>query len=296
MKYIVFILVLICAIKSYSQSKQLSEDNQKHWDKAITFIEDATNENDYQMAINEFEQILMTDDSCSDVYYNLGVLHSKLILKRGKKEAQKSKQYFEQYWEMVPSDSITINKEYSKIEARLKKHTQDVANGIIIDPYLQLKDFEGIWRIDYPVILDSTGAVEPGYTSGALIGDWRKLPNYALDNLKKDMIIFYNENIGSLPNLRFKIARNIDNEFRIYSDFGLEKDLKAEKNNSTGFYSAGFWLHPFETNDLSLLYPVYSMQIRFYYKDVNQMYCSFIIWRNNGESANHLEFKLVKCN
>lgn len=299
MRKICILILILCSISVHSQDCKLSTEGQKHWLKASMFIEDATNDNDYQLAITELEKILVTDVNCPDVYYNLGVLHSKLILKKGRKKAEKSKQYLKEYLRIVPSDSETVEKEYLKIEARLEKYNQDIANGIIIDPYHQLKDFEGLWQVDYPVILDSTGAVKAGYTSGLLTGDWRTYPEKALNNIKIDMINFYNEYIGELANLRFKIVREAENEFRIYSNFGLdERSLTAEKMDN-GFYTARVEIHPTEEYDVAggnihFSHLINFLQIFLYYKDVNQMYCSFNIFGIHN-SADHVELKLKKC-
>lgn len=141
MKYNLTILLLVLSISSFSQNCKLSTENQRYWDKAAVFVGEATSERDYQLAINEFDKILKTDKTCPDVYYNLGVLHSKLILKNGMNEVDKAKQNFDQYLILVPADRSLIKSEYSKIEARIEKYQND-RKRVLLEPFV------GNWRHD----------------------------------------------------------------------------------------------------------------------------------------------------
>ena len=201
MKHVITILAFLCTVSVIAQNKQFSTENQKHWDKFVTFVEDATNDNDYQLAINELEQILLTDTSCPDVYYNLGALHSKLILKGGQKDADKAKEHFKQYQLMVPSDSEKINSEYSKIEARLEKYKNDKKSSL-------LEAFVGKWKRD---IYLNDGSF-----------------------FKSDkMEIFFNDNGLNILSPNFKSADNIkfENEKICFSSYNYMtiQDLIHEK-------------------------------------------------------------------
>ncbi|WP_455584430.1 hypothetical protein [Bacteroides sp.] len=260
MRTIFLFVFVVWATSLYSQGCDLSENGKKHWLRASIFIEDATSENDYKQAIKELEAIFETDD-CADVYYNLGVLYSKLISTQGTKSAEKSKGYFETYLEYKPNEKEQIAEEYIKIDARLEKYYSDIANGIIEDPYKSLKVLEGKWTIAEINAVSGTYWNEAG----------RKCE---IDNFIKCYRHFIG---GNIYFLQFHIEHDADNRFHfsipqldIYDTIEMEK---IESDNSSYRYSEWYSKH---VNYLR------SIGIYLFLKD-NNLKCNFIIDYDNRD-------------
>lgn len=94
MKYVFLILFVSMYNFVFSQNCNLSVSEEKHWLKAVTFVEEATSNEDYLLAAKEFEQILISNASCPDVYYNLGLVYSKIVSSKGEFAINKAKEYF----------------------------------------------------------------------------------------------------------------------------------------------------------------------------------------------------------
>lgn len=139
MKYVFLILFVSMYNFVFSQNCNLSVSEEKHWLKAVTFVEEATSNEDYLLAAKEFEQILISNASCPDVYYNLGLVYSKIVSSKGEFAINKAKEYFNYYLKFKPEESAAIEKELIIMEARLEKYNNDTKNNM-------LKDFEGTWE------------------------------------------------------------------------------------------------------------------------------------------------------
>lgn len=139
MKHFLIALFACICDWAFSQNCNLSVSEEKHWLRAVTFVEDATSTDDYLLAAQEFEKILTSNASCPDVYYNLGLVYGKLISSKGEFAINKAKEYFNYYLKLKPEDSSAIKKEFIIMDARLEKYSNDTKINM-------LKDFEGIWE------------------------------------------------------------------------------------------------------------------------------------------------------
>lgn len=142
MKHFLIALFACACNWAFSQNCNLSVSEKKHWTKAVTFVENATSNEDYLLAVREFEQILVSNTSCPDVYYNLGLICTKLIPLKGEEFANKAKDYFGLYTELKSEETDTIEEELIAIEALLEKYYNDLKASI-------LKNIEGIWEKRY---------------------------------------------------------------------------------------------------------------------------------------------------
>ena len=260
-----FFVFIIWATFVRSQGCDLSEDGKMHWLRASIFIEDATSENDYMEAIKELEAIFETDD-CIDLYYNLGVLYSKLISTQGKKAANKSKEYFETYLEYKPSEKEQIAEEYIKIDARLEKYYSDIANGVIEDPYKPLKELDGVWK------LNEIDAVSGTYFNEAGICD--------ISNIASRNIYF----------LQFHIKHDVDNIFHLsIPQLDIYDTIEMEKiNNSPQRYKYDGW-YPKHVNYLRNIHV-------WLFLEYNNLRCNFLINFDNRDPEYPSNSNCCQCN
>ena len=63
MKHFLIALFACACNWAFSQNCNLSVSEKKHWTKAVTFVENATSNEDYLLAVREFEQILVSNTS-----------------------------------------------------------------------------------------------------------------------------------------------------------------------------------------------------------------------------------------
>ncbi|WP_299364263.1 hypothetical protein ACPYIV_16575 [Parabacteroides sp. ASD2025] len=169
MKHFLIALFACACNWAFSQNCNLSVSEKKHWTKAVTFVENATSNEDYLLAVREFEQILVSNTSCPDVYYNLGLICTKLIPLKGEEFANKAKDYFGLYTELKSEETDTIEEELTAIEALLEKYHNDLKIN-------SLKHIEGVWEKKF-----SYNGKDMGHI------------NLQISNINGDLNIIYNE-------------------------------------------------------------------------------------------------------
>ena len=123
MKKLVFIsfLLITTAFTLHAQEQDLSDEGYKHWIKGIIFLEEFQQESDYMLIINEFVKVTETDPMFADVYYELGVIYTKLgVLGGGMPYFNKAQKCYEKYLALMPSEKNVIFRELAQLEAGIK--------------------------------------------------------------------------------------------------------------------------------------------------------------------------------
>lgn len=111
-KILLLIALVINIIPSIAQS--LSGEARSHWNKASVYIENASSENEWQMAINELEQVIKYVPEYSEAYLKLGDAYSHLS---NSEAVKKAKYYWREYEKRVPSSSSEIQDKIDRMEA-----------------------------------------------------------------------------------------------------------------------------------------------------------------------------------
>ena len=145
MKKLVFIsfLVLTAQFAVYAQKQQpkgLSDEGYKHWVKAIARMEDIKQESDYFLILDDFCKVAETDSMYADVYYNLGIIYTK-IGEFSKKIIyfENAKRCYERFLALVPSEKSTVLKELARVEIKMEELQKEI------------KQVELQWQRNFPL-------------------------------------------------------------------------------------------------------------------------------------------------
>lgn len=180
MKKILLIgFIIAFSANTFGQNCDLSAEAKRYWLRATTAMESIINDDDYQLAANEFEKALQYAPRCSDIYYNLAVVYSHIEAKRGEWAFNKAEGYLKDYLKLEPNDEEAKDL-LVKIEFRKEKYQRDLAIGQqkkTEEKWAALKQLEGSWRygdkgyFNFEIIVNSQNALiipKPYFENGQL--------------------------------------------------------------------------------------------------------------------------------
>lgn len=120
MNYMKRNILMICAIVLNLNSiiaQSLSGEARSHWNKASIYIENASSEKEWQMAINELEQVVKLESEYAEAYIKLGDAYSHLSTAEA---VRKAKYYWKEYEKRVPSACDEIQDKIDRLEAQFE--------------------------------------------------------------------------------------------------------------------------------------------------------------------------------
>ena len=128
MKKLAFILLVTAQFAVYAQ-KGLSEEGYKHWIKAVALMEKIKEESDYFLVVDEFGKVAETDPTYADIYYNKGVLYTKMgELGGGLPMFDSAKTYYDKYIALQPADKLL--KELALLEQGKESFMKNILESI----------------------------------------------------------------------------------------------------------------------------------------------------------------------
>ena len=132
--FISFLLVTMqFTIYAQTQEQDLSDEGYKHWIKGVVLMEEFQQKGDYILIINEFLKVIETDSTYADVYYNMGVVYTKMgELGGGIPYFDKAQKCYEKYLVLMPSEKNTIFKELAQLEAGIKKTMEYIKDMVFV--------------------------------------------------------------------------------------------------------------------------------------------------------------------
>lgn len=98
-------------------AQSLSGEARSHWNKSSIYIENASSEKEWQMAINELEQVVKLESEYAEAYLKLGDAYSHLSTAEA---VRKAKNYWKEYEKRTPSASDEIQDKIDKLEAQFE--------------------------------------------------------------------------------------------------------------------------------------------------------------------------------
>lgn len=90
-----------------------ASEARKHFNKAKVFIENASSEKGWELAINELEQVIKYAPNNDKAYLMLGDAYSHIMTKEAIQQAQK---HWSKYVELVPSSKNEIEEKVATLE------------------------------------------------------------------------------------------------------------------------------------------------------------------------------------
>ena len=111
----VLLLCVVLANMVFASAQSLTGVARRHWNKASVFIENAVTENEWQLAINELEQVVKLAPGFYESYLKLGDAYSHLS---NAKAVEKAKYFWKEYEKRVPSSTTEIQDKIDRLEAR----------------------------------------------------------------------------------------------------------------------------------------------------------------------------------
>lgn len=121
-----------------TMAQTLSGEARSHWNKALIYIENAKVEDEWQMAVNELEQVISLTPDYTEVYLKLGDSYSQLS---SSEAIEKAKYYWREYEKRTPSAATEIQDKIDRLEAlseiSLLRNREAIIESLV-----------GRWRID----------------------------------------------------------------------------------------------------------------------------------------------------
>lgn len=113
------VLLLCIALTNMfiADAQSLTGDARSHWNKASIYIENAATENEWQLAVNELEQVVKLAPGFVEVYLKLGDAYSHL---NNAESVRKAKYYWREYEKRVPASSNDIQDKIDRLEAEFE--------------------------------------------------------------------------------------------------------------------------------------------------------------------------------
>ena len=183
MKKLILISFLTVTMQCALQAQQgLSDEGYKHWIKAITLMENIQEEVDYLDVVVEFGNVLKTDSTYAEVYYNLGALYTKIgELGGGIPMFDAAKGCYDKYLELRPSDRAEIIKEQAKLEVKREIFIKKVRIDMVLIEGGEIKDGKNIIK------------VEPFYVQRYMFSfaDWKRLITPMANIISKELCESY---------------------------------------------------------------------------------------------------------
>lgn len=97
-----------------TMAQTLSGEARSHWNKALIYIENAKAEDEWQMAVNELEQVISLAPDFTEAYLKLGDSYSQLS---SSEVVEKAKYYWREYEKRTPSAATEIQDKIDSLEA-----------------------------------------------------------------------------------------------------------------------------------------------------------------------------------
>lgn len=97
-----------------TMAQTLSGEARSHWNKALIYIENAKAEDEWQMAVNELEQVISLAPDFTEAYLKLGDSYSQLS---SSEAVEKAKYYWREYEKRTPSAATEIQDKIDRLEA-----------------------------------------------------------------------------------------------------------------------------------------------------------------------------------
>lgn len=97
-----------------TMAQALSGEARSHWNKALIYMENAKAEDEWQMAVNELEQVISLAPDFTEAYLKLGDSYSQLS---SSEVVEKAKYYWREYEKRTPRASTEIQDKIDSLEA-----------------------------------------------------------------------------------------------------------------------------------------------------------------------------------
>ena len=135
-KSIYIIVIALFCFSNYglfAQNPAGSNDNnaaeaRKHFNKAKVFVENASTEKEWELAINELEQVIKYAPNNDKAYLMLGDAYSHIMTNEAIQQAQK---HWSKYVELVPSSKNEIEEKVATLEAMYEVNQSEKQDEII---------------------------------------------------------------------------------------------------------------------------------------------------------------------
>lgn len=114
LKRSVLLILLVLANMSFTNAQSLTGEARSHWNKASIYTENASSESEWQLVINELEQVAKLASGFDDVFLKLGDAYSHLS---NAEAVEKAKYYWKEYEKRVPSSTTEIQDKIDRLEA-----------------------------------------------------------------------------------------------------------------------------------------------------------------------------------
>lgn len=137
-RILLLVSCILISIFRVAQAQALTGEARSHWNKASIYLENATTDNEWQLAINELEQVIKFAPGFSEAYLKLGDAYSKIITADA---VNKAKYYWKEYERMIPSSDTTIHDKIDRLEAQYEMASVRIREKII-------ESLIGRWRRD----------------------------------------------------------------------------------------------------------------------------------------------------
>jgi len=152
MKKLFLISLLFVAMHSAlcAQAPGLSEEGYKHWQKAMALMDNIKKESDYFLVTGEFNEVLKTDSTYADAYYNLAVLNTKVgDLGGGISFYDAAKKYYDKYLTLQPSEKTAIIKELAQLEVKKESFIRNLGlDDMVLIQGGEVKEKKNIIKIE----------------------------------------------------------------------------------------------------------------------------------------------------
>lgn len=137
-RILLLVSCILISIFRVAQAQALTGEARSHWNKASIYLENATTDNEWQLAINELEQVIKFAPGFSEAYLKLGDAYSKIITADA---VNKAKYYWNEYAKTTPSSSTTIQDKIDSLEALYEMTS-------LRNRYKVIESLIGRWRRD----------------------------------------------------------------------------------------------------------------------------------------------------
>lgn len=114
LKRLLLLACLIIGLSLIANAQSLTGEARSHWNKASIYLENATTESEWQLAVVELEQVVRLAPNFSDAYLKLGDAYSNL---NGSESVEKATYYWKEYERRVPASASEIQDKIDRLEA-----------------------------------------------------------------------------------------------------------------------------------------------------------------------------------
>ena len=209
MKHFVFLIscFFTCITISAQSGPAISNEGRRHFKAGEAFLSAAVNAEQYLLAAEEFEQVIKTDPSFADTYFNLGKIYTRIGKEKGIDYFKKAEDCFKKCLTLNPSDSAIVEDELYVLNSFKKQFANDSKMDSDIEYFVYRDTTITIDGKDYDLVL--SGPVDLG-----LSVQWAAYNVGA--NEPNDMGKVFAWGETSMKS-RYGKTRGNDNNYRFYS-------------------------------------------------------------------------------